>query len=215
MYRDLAKTAGTTLVLLVLVVIAVAAGMLIREWMTDGPSLVTGPAVLEAIDHVNKQIFIEHYLVVDVYHTDAPDVLPELLTKLGIRQEFVVLIRGRVPAGFDLQRLNKSHIWTSADGKRVQFILPAPTVFKDNVSIDFENSRILTRKDTCPSVLCEDELVVYQNEVLPRAKDILIERALQNGILEQTARDGKVFYEQFLISLGFEEADVIVTGYGF
>jgi hypothetical protein len=34
----------------------------------------------------------------------------------------------------------------------------------------------------------------------------------QSGILEQVANDGKVYYEQFLKSLGFEEVRVLIRG---
>ena len=154
-------------------------------------------------------------LVVDVYYSDTPKGWFEWLEKLGIKQDFVVLIRGRVPAGFDLSKLTERHVWTSSDGKRAQLTLPSPVVFEDNVSIDFENSRVLAQKDTCPSLICEDDLVAYQSEVLPAARDTLIEHAKRNGILEQAAKDGKAFYEQFLTSFGYEEVQVVIAGYGF
>lgn len=214
MYKDLTKLAWTTLAMVTLVLVGVAAGILVEKGIRDGSDVRPGTPVLEAIRHVNKQIFIEHYLVVDVDYSDAPEGWFEWLEKLGIKQDFVVLIHGRVPAGFDLHELTEDHVWTSSDGKRVQLTLPAPMVFKDNVSIDFENCRVLAREDTCPNWICKDDLAAYQNEVLPAARDTLIEHAIRNGILEQTAQDGKVFYEQLLISLGFEQADVIVSGYG-
>lgn len=214
MSKDVLKLAGMTIVLVVLLLVAVAAGVLIGKWL-DHPGSVSGIPVLEAIHHVNKQTFIEHYLVVDVDYTDAPEVWPKLLEKLGIKQEFVVLIRGRVPAGFDLQKLSEKDIWTSSDGKHVQLTLPAPMVFEENVSIDFENSRVLSSRDTCPNWLCEDEVAVFLREVLPSARDILIEYAIRHEILKQAAQDGKAYYEQFLTSLGFEQVDVIVAGYGF
>jgi hypothetical protein len=166
--------------------------------------------VLEAIDHVNKQVFIEYYIAVDVNHTEAP---LEWIVPF-VKQEFIVLIRGRVPAGLDLEQLAENDIWISSDGTRVQLTLPAPVVFENNVSIDFENSYILYRRDTCPGFLCQDALEAYQSEVLPYGRDRLIEYALKSGILEQAARDGKAYYEQLLKSLGFEEVRVIVTGYG-
>jgi hypothetical protein len=113
-----------------------------------------GQPVLEAIKHVNKQVFIEHYNAVDVSYTEAPaDWI-----KAIVRQEFIVLLRGRVPAGFDLEQLTRDDIWISSDGKRIQLTLPPPVVFEGNVSIDFENSRILARSDTCPGFLCQDPL---------------------------------------------------------
>jgi hypothetical protein len=173
------------------------------------PTVTSGQPILEAIKHVNKQIFIEHYNAVDVSYTEAP---AEWL-KAIVRQEFIVLLRGRVPAGFDLEGLTLDDIWISADGSRIQLTLPPPVIFEDNVSVDFENSRILARSDTCPGFLCEDPVTAYQNEVLPYGKTRLVEYARQSGILDQVARDGKVYYEQLLKSLGFEEVRIVVTGY--
>ena len=48
---------------------------------------------------------------------------------------------------------------------------------------------------------------------MPLAIDRLIQTALEYGILDQAARDGQAYYEQFLKSMGFQEVKVIVTGY--
>lgn len=165
--------------------------------------------ILEAVKHVNKHIFVEHYSVIDVGYSQVPvDWLP------FIKQEMVVLLRGRIPAGFDLGELREDDIWISQDGKRVQLTLPPPQIFEENVSIDFENSRILLVSDTCPNFICENSLEQYQNKVLPTGRDMLIEFALQTGILQQCAQGGQKYYGQLLTSLGFEQVRVIVTGYG-
>lgn len=155
---------------------------------------------------------IEHYIAVDVHYSEAP---VSWLPILG--QDFVVLIRGNVPAGFDLQSLAADDIWISQDGTRLQLTLPAPRVFEENVAIDPEKSRILHKRDTCPWFICRDPLEAYQYSILPEGKAYLIDFALQNGILEQAARDGKQFYEGFLKgfvgTLGVREVRVVVRGY--
>lgn len=167
-------------------------------------------AILERVKRVNRQVLVQHYNAVDVRYTEAPE---GFLGSLGLRQEFVMLIRGHVPAGLDLQKLTVDDLWTSSDGRRAQLTLPPPEVFDDLVSIDFENSYILTQRDTCPGFVCRDDLEVYQSEIMPTARDLLVEYGLRNGILEQAARDGRLYYEQLLSALGFEEVRVIVTGY--
>jgi hypothetical protein len=124
-----------------------------------------------------------------------------------------MLIRGRVPAGFDLQQLSEDDLWISGDGRRVQLTLPAPQVLRDLVSIDFDNSYILSQHDTCPGFICQGDLEAYQDKILPTGRDLLIEYAERNGILEQAARDGRSYYEQLLSALGFEEVRVVVSGY--
>lgn len=176
-----------------------------------GPTVEPGASAIEAIKQVNKQIFIEYYEAVDIEYKDVPD---NWLSVFGLKQEILVLVRGRVPAGFDLQALDEEAIWVSADGKRVQLTLPPPTIFEDNVSVDFEHSRILASSDRCPSFVCpQDTLEAYQQVVLPQAVDVLVETAGEHGILERAARDGHAYYTQVLHSLGFEEVRVIVDGY--
>ena len=166
--------------------------------------------VLEAIKHVNKQIFIEHYNAVDVQHTEVPK---SWISILGIKQEFIALVRGRVPAGFDLYQLTTGDIWISSNNERAQLTLNPPIIFEENVAIDFENCRILAQKDICPDFICSNSLEAYQSQILPEGRDLLIEYARKNGILEQAAQDGKLYYEQLLKSLGFKEVRVIVKGY--
>jgi hypothetical protein len=175
----------------------------------NGTTIIGKGPVLEAVKQVNKQIFVEHYSMIDVEHSQVPvNWLP------FVKQEMVVLLRGRIPAGFDLQKLTEDDIWISPDGKNIQLTLPPPEVFEENVSIDFENSRILSVSDTCPNFICENSLEQYQSEVLPAGRDMLIEFALQKGILQQSVDDGRKYYEQLLKSLDFEEIRVVVIGYG-
>lgn len=173
-------------------------------------TIVNRRGVVEAIKNVNKQIFIEHYNMVDLEYSEMPQGWVGLL---GIKQDFIVLVRGRVPAGFALDQLNEESVWVSSDGKRIQLTLPPPIIFEENVTIDFEGSRIVAQADTCPNFICQDDLGTYQAQVLPAATDLLIEYAHENNILEQAAKDGKSYYEQFLRSFGFEEVQVIILGH--
>jgi hypothetical protein len=169
--------------------------------------IVTGQAVVESIKQVNKQVFIEHYNTVDIDYTEAPE---GWLSQLPISQSFVVLLKGRIPAGFDLSQLRAEDVWVSSDGRRVQLVLPPPTIFVDNVNIDFEGSRVLTTNDTCPQFLCQDQLAAFQEQIAPQGRQVLVNAALQSGIMEQAADSGQRYYEQFLESLGFEEVRVVI-----
>jgi hypothetical protein len=219
--REVAKVIWLALALVgaVLALVAIGLGVwkiveLVHE-LTSPPPVMTKATVLQAVEQVNKQIFVQHDIVVDVTYREAPRGWLSWLADLGVRQEFIVLIWGRVPAGFDLRGMEEGDVWISADGTEVQLTLPAPTIFRDNVSIDFDKSRVLSTSDTCPGFLCEDTLTAYQQQALPEAQERLIEAAYQYGILEQAARDGKAFYEGFLKTLGFDQVQVIVTGFDF
>ena len=173
-------------------------------------TIVDKGTVVEAIHSVNRQTSIEHDTMVPIVYSEAPK---GWIGQLGLKQEMVVIIRGKAPAGFDLSQLDDDDIWVSKDGKRVQITLPPPIVFEENVAIDFEDSQILTQSDLCPDFLCQNSLEAYQEQVLPNAKQLIIDAAHENGILNQAARDGKIYYAQLLESLGFEEVRVIVNGY--
>ena len=188
----------------------IVAAWLIYDRVTAEPPPDDGDIKL-----VNKHMFVQHFLVVDVTHTEAPEGLLRFLGDLGIKEEFVVLLQGRVPAGFDLENLPPGSIWVSADRTQVQLTLPSPVIFEDNVSIDFENSRVLSQSDWCPDLICPTtDLEALLNEALPDGRDRMIDAARQNGILDHAAKAGKEHYQIYLESLGFEEVRVVVRGYG-
>lgn len=171
-------------------------------------TVVNSEAIVESIRSANKQILVEHYNVVDIDYTETP---AGWLGLLPIQQNFVLLLKGRVPAGFDLERFGPENIWISADGRRVQLVLPPPVIFTENIALDLENSRILGQGDTCPAFICRDELTAMQDDLLPQGRRLLADASMRSGILEQVAADGERYYEQFLTALGFEEVRVVVS----
>jgi hypothetical protein len=78
------------------------AGAAVLMWygitqVLNGPlthtTITTSPVILEAVKRVNKQIFIEHYESVDITRSEAPTGWLGWLGSLGVKQEFVVLLR--------------------------------------------------------------------------------------------------------------------------
>lgn len=171
-------------------------------------TVINGQAIVESIRQANKQILVEHYNVVDIDYSEAP---AGWLGLLPIQQNFVLLLKGRVPAGFDLEMMNTDDIWISADGRRVQLVLPPPVIFTENIALDIENSRLLGDGDTCPDFICRDQLTAIQEDLLPQGRGLLAEASMRSGILEQAANDGQRYYEQFLTALGFEEVRVVIS----
>lgn len=171
-------------------------------------TVINGEAIVESIRQANKQILVEHYNVVDIDYSEAP---AGWLGLLPIQQNFVLLLKGRVPAGFDLETLGPDAIWISADGRRVQLVLPEPVIFTENIALDLENSRILGQSDTCPDFICRDQLTAMQDDLLPQGRRLLAEASMRSGILSHVSADGQRYYEQFLSALGFEEIRVVVS----
>lgn len=170
--------------------------------------------IIEAVSHVNKQVFIEHYSGIEIRHIDAPEGWLAHFADRGLRQEFLMLVRGRVPAGIDLSQLSEDDIWVSADGKRAQLTLPAPKIFSENISVDLANSRIVESSDFCPGFICpDDRLANFQTIMEPEARKRLIRAAEEAGILKQAAADAERYYTQLLNGLGVAEVRVVVPGY--
>lgn len=170
-------------------------------------TVITKGPVVASIRQVNKQIMVEHNNMVYVDYREAPE---GWLQVLPIEQSFVVLLRGQVPAGFELSGLDEEDIWISEDGSKVQLTLPAPTIFEENVSVDFAESRVISEGDSCPDFICATDLDALQKTVLPQARPLLIESSRESGIMDQTAQLGIAYYESLLRALGFEDIQVIV-----
>ncbi len=171
-------------------------------------TVVTGQAIVESIQQTNRQVLVEHYNVVDIDYSEAP---AGWLGLLPIQQNFVLLLKGRVSAGFDLQAMTAENIWISADGRRIQLVLPPPVIFTDSIALDLENSRVLGQSDSCPDFICRDQLAAIQEDLLPQGRRLLAEASQRSGILEQAANEGERYYEQFLTALGFEEVRVVIS----
>ncbi|MEM7126099.1 MAG: DUF4230 domain-containing protein [Chloroflexota bacterium] len=172
-------------------------------------TIVAKSPVISSLKKVNKQILIEHNNMVDVDYTEAPE---GWLSYLPIEQSFVVLLRGTVPAGFDLSTLSEDDIWISEDGTKIQLILPPPIIFEDSVAVNFEESRVLIEGDTCPDFLCAENLEAIQKEIIPQGRAMLMETSINSGIIEQAAEMGIHYYESLLRSLDFDEVQVLIQG---
>jgi len=216
MKKSIVQSAVTGLVTIALIVLAWKALDFARDLLVARPAQVVevGPALLEQVQRVNKQIFVEHYISTDVSYTETPQGWLQPLGALGIKQEFVILLRGQVPAGMDLSQMSSKDIWVSSDGRRAQVMLPAPQIFEENVTVDLANSRIFTNSDACPGFLCPTgQLEAYQRIVEPEARARLIASAEEAGILSQAAADAEIYYEQLLNALGVAEVRVVIPGY--
>lgn len=170
-------------------------------------TFITKAPVVASLKQVNKQIMIEHNNMVDVDYREAPE---GWLSVLPIEQSFVVLLRGRVPAGFDLSELTEDDVWISTDGTKIQLVLPPPIIFEDNVAVNFEESRVISEGDSCPDFICAQDLEAIQQVIIPQGRQLLIETSENSGIMEQAAELGINYYESLLKSLGFEEIQVFI-----
>lgn len=171
-----------------------------------------GGVDIEEIREVAKLVSVEALMVADVQYTVEPDVpiwLKDLLGRIGVNDEILVMTYGTVVAGFDLEELGKDRLWV--DGSRVQLQLPRPKIlYRPN--IDNRRTRLIYHNDRCPDIICTDSAEITAGPVLVEAEEKMLIAAEEIGLLDQAARSGQRHFEQFLEKLGYE-ARVTVDGY--
>jgi hypothetical protein len=142
---------------------------------------------------------VEYQAVAEIQDERVPD---DFRQYLGIKEKVLLLAYGDVKAGFDLDRLSEEDLWT--DGSRVQLHLPAPEIL--STSIDYDRTHAVYHRGT----LLMSRDINWEGEIFQTAQDSIRQEAVKAGILEDAARYGQLYFENFLRSLGFTEVQVIV-----
>jgi hypothetical protein len=156
---------------------------------------------IQAIRAKAQLVTVEYGTVTEIYNENAADGwLDEFL---GNKERLVMLVYGDVKAGFDLSKLEEDDLWT--DGTRVRLVLPAPEIIAS--TIDFERTHIVFYEN---ELLFDENNPNLQGEALKQAQAAVEQAALQEGILERANDYGKIYYENFLYSLGFTDVEVVV-----
>jgi hypothetical protein len=205
------KTTDLFIVATALLILAVLGGafFLLLTYFPPSPPPSPMPTYQLGVEDIKKAAFTEYYMVVDVQHTEIPD---NILKRLGVKDQIIALVYGKVVGGFDLEEMGQGAIWQ--DGTRVMLRLPPPRVLY--TEIDPEKSYIVYHLDTCPGFFgCKDSLETFLSDVEPAARKGMEEKALENGLLERTAEEGQEYYESLLKSLGFTEVRVVVEGHSY
>ncbi len=142
---------------------------------------------------------VAYQAVAEVPNERVPD---DFRQYLGVREQLLLIVYGEVKAGFDLSRLREDDLWQ--DGTRVQLHLPAPEILSS--SVDLERTHVVFYRK---SLLIEHDPNLGQ-ESFQIAEDAIRQAALEADMLENAAKYGQLFFENFLRSLGFTEVRVIV-----
>jgi hypothetical protein len=112
--------------------------------------------------------------------------------------ELVIIARGRVTAGADLNKLAGADVFVKKDSASI--ILPAATVL--DVIINPSDFETFSEKGDW-----ESEEVSFVKE---SARNILKNRALRQGILEKANLQAVITMRNFLLALGFKKINVTV-----
>ncbi len=167
---------------------------------TDTP-LPPPVVTIQGIKTQAKLATVEYTTVTEIYNESLPEGwLDEFL---GTSERLLLLVYGNVQAGFDLEKMEEENLWT--DGSRVRLVLPAPEIVSRG--IDFERTHIVYYEN---NLILDENNPNLEGEALAQAQEAIEEAAIQAGILNQAAEHGRLYYENFLYSLGFTEVEVIV-----
>jgi len=160
------------------------------------PPVVT----IQGVRKLAELATVEYTVVVDVTNERIPD---DFRQYLGAKEEILLLVYGKVKAGFDLNELKEEDLWR--DGTRVQLHLPAPEIL--SIELDYESTRVVHYEK---SLLVSNDPTL-QGETLQIAQEAIREAALKEGILDKAREYGELFFENHLRELGFTEVHVITN----
>ncbi|MFN8455422.1 MAG: DUF4230 domain-containing protein [Anaerolineae bacterium] len=157
---------------------------------------------IQGIKAQAKLSTVEYNTVAEIYRENVPEGW--LDSVLGTKERLLMLVYGKVQAGFDLEKLSAENLWV--EGQRVRLVLPAPEIL--NSSIDFDRTHLVYYEN---NLLLEKNNPNLQGEALEAAQQALEQAALEQGALDKANQYGKVYYENFLRSLGFTQVEVVVN----
>ena len=199
---------------LALLVIIVLAALLAREYLNNSariwtpptpiaPTSTPAPAPSVTITNIRgmaELATVEYQAMAEVPNERVPN---DVRQYLGVKEQILLIAYGDVKAGFRLEKLTESDLWTN--GSRVQLHLPAPEIL--STSIDHTRSHVVTYQGSL--LLSHD--VNLEKDTLGIAEGAIEQAAIDAKLLENASQYGQLFFENFLRSLGFTEVKVIVN----
>ncbi len=162
------------------------------------PPSPTPPVVsITSIKKIAELATVEQGLVTDVEVKNVPE---DWRKRLGVSEHIVMIVHGKAKAGFDLEKIKDEDLWV--DGKRVQLYLPSPELL--SLEMDFEKSHIVDYDRTL--LMPQDPDIQARALALAQAN---LKQAVQESNILQTAEEyGRLYFENHLRSLGFEEVRI-------
>jgi hypothetical protein len=195
-------------VLVAIILLALSARVLVGTFGRSAPTPSPVPTftptpvpvvTITDIRAVAELTTVGYRAVAEIQDERVPD---DFRQYFGIKEQVLLLAYGDVKAGFDLGRLSEQDLWT--DGTRVQLHLPAPEVL--STSVDFDRTHVVYHRGT----LLMSRDINWEGKIFETAKNSIRQEAIEAGILEDAAKYGQLYFENFLRSLGFTEVQVVV-----
>jgi len=159
------------------------------------PTLTPSPTPIIVITgiHAFGKLETTQFTMRDIVEVHDP---PSSLWEQFAKDRLLLIAEGEVVAGFDMMKVTEADITVS--GKSVVIILPPAEILYSRIDNEctfvYERATGLFRKPD-PNLETEARRI---------AEAHLLSWAQERGILEQAEKNGKLYLESFLRSLGFE-----------
>ena len=162
------------------------------------PPSPTPPVVsVTSLRKIAELATVEADLVTDVEVKNVPE---DWRKRLGVSERIIMIVHGKAKAGFDLEKIKDEDLWV--DGKRVQLTLPSPELL--SLEMDFDKSHIVDYDRTL--LMPQDPDI--QAKALALAQANLKQAAQESNILQTAEEYARLYFENHLRSLGFEEVRI-------
>lgn len=142
---------------------------------------------------------VEYSTVVEVPNERIPEDIRKVF---GAKEQILMLVYGKVKAGFDLNKMADGDVAT--DQGKVRLTLPQPEIL--SLTIDNERTHVVYYEKSW--LVGRD--VKLESETREMADGLIRKQALDDGILEQAKALGVQYYENHLRSLGFPDVQLVV-----
>jgi len=175
--------------------VIVLVGLLVRMFAFPAyPTVAMG-----ALRPIAELATVEYSTVVEVPNERIPDDIRKMF---GAKEQILMLVYGKVKAGFDLNKMADGDLQTEQG--TVRLTLPRPEIL--GLTIDNERTHVVYYEKSW--LVGRD--VKLESETREMADTLIRQQALDDGILEQAKALGVQYYENHLRSLGFTDVQVVV-----
>jgi Protein of unknown function (DUF4230) len=158
------------------------------------------PVLVKEMKNIAQLMTMSSYdeVVVDSSKTFATSI-PGFSKEIGLekKSQLVIIAKGQIVAGIDLQKLDESKIFIQADS--VAITLPKAEVL--DAIVNPSNYEIFIEEKGWQST--------EVNSIKVKARNNMIERAMKQGLLKKADLKAKMIMENFLRSAGFKKISVL------
>jgi hypothetical protein len=171
----------------------------IRNWFTSKKTTIDNtPVLIKEVKSIAQLMTMSSYdeVVVDSSKFANPAFPTAVITSAPKKSQLVIIAKGKLIAGIDLQELDDKKIYLNRDSVSITL----PTVKILDAIVNPSQFEIFIEEKGWKA----DEV----NNLKVSARNLMIQRATEQGLLLKAKEKAKLVMENFLRSLGFKKIDV-------